>query len=220
MKKTFILLSIFLLSITSYAQQIEFGAFGGYDYNNIVNAEINEGRAVIGKAYWDVSYGGIITYYFKSPDSGPAKGRLSLIYKNVTKGSKSEEIKDAKYEFDSHLFGMLIGVGREIGNGFLLYADVGIGYTTLNSDDIYKGTADELLAFPKMEDYLVSKGNEMTFLFDMGLEKIIIKDHLKLFFEMNTNPAINKFNDSEGRYRNQGIGFSLGAKYFINLNKE
>ena len=218
--KSKLLLLLILGSTISFSQQIEFGVFGGYDFNNIVNTKIKDGRAVIGDAYWDMSLGGIITYYFKSPDDNRGKARLSLLYKNVTKGSKSEVYNNSKYEYDSNLFGLLFGIGAPIGNNFTLYADIGLGYTILDSENIYKGNEDELGAFPKVEDYLVSKGNEINFLFDMGLEKIVVKDKLKLFLEMNTNPAIIKFNESHGKYQNQGIGFSLGLKYFINLKKE
>ncbi len=216
------LLNIFIFTICSFtfAQQIEFGAYFGYGYNNIVDARIKEGRAVIGDALWDLSKGGIITYYFKTPDQNHLRGRLSVLYKNEDKGSRSETFKEAKYQFNSNMFGLLFGAGREIGNGFLLYTDVGLGYTMFDTENIYKGNVHELDAFLLMDDYFEIKDHEINFLFDLGLEKIVLKDRLKLFFEMNTNPAIARFNKSEGKYRNQGIGFSLGAKYVINFKKD
>jgi len=35
--------------------------------------------------------------------------------------------------------------------------------------------------------------------------------------EMYTDPAVYRFNTSAGKYQNQGIGFNLGVKYFINF---
>lgn len=218
MKKIFTLAFLTFLS-AAYSQQIEFGAFAGYGFNNIVDTRIKEGKAVIGNAYWDVNKGAIVTYYFKTPDRYRAKARLNLLYRNETKGSNSENFSESKYEYNTNIIGLLCGAGIELGQNFLLYADLGLGYTMLDSQDIYKGNEDELLAFPLMEDYLEIKDNEVSFLFDLGLEKVVVKDRLKLFLEMNTNPSITRFNESKGKYLNQGIGFALGAKYFINLNK-
>lgn len=215
MRKSIALLIALVFGANSWGQQIEFGVFGGYAFHNIVNTKINDGRAVIGDPIWDVNKGALVTYYFKE-DSGV---KLTAQYANINKGSKSEKYSDAKFEYQSNMLGLLVGYSNDIADKLNVYADIGLGYSQLETSHGYKGKNSQTDAFPKLEADLEMKSSEINFLFDLGLEYVLTKE-FKLFCEMYTDPAFIRFNSSQGKYQNQGIGFNVGLRYAINLKKE
>ena len=207
-----IFLLTFLFNLT--AQQIEFGVFGGYSFHNITNTKISDGKAVIGDPIWDLNKGVLVSYYFKN-DAGV---KLTGLVSNIDKGSKSEKVPDAKFQYNSTMFGLLIGYGGDVTNRFRMYADIGMGYTKLDTNHGYNSLTQQTTAFPNLEQDLEMKGSEYNFLFDLGVEYILFPNW-KAFLEMYTDPAVYRFNTSGGRYQNQGIGFNLGVKYFIPFHK-
>lgn len=212
--KKIALLFIFLTGFC-FAQQLEVGVFGGYSFHNITNTKISEGKAVIGDPVWDLNKGVILSYYFKN-DAG---AKISALYSNIDKGSKSERNSDADFRYNTNMMGLLIGYGGNIGNQFRMYADIGLGYTSLDTNHGYNSLTPQTEAFNNLEADLEMRSSEYNFLFDMGVEYIFAKN-FKLFLEMYTDPAIYRFNTSAGRYQNQGIGFNLGVKYFINFKNQ
>ncbi len=210
-------LSFFFISIfySLNAQQLEVGVYGGYSFHNITNTKISEGKAVIGDPIWDFNKGLVVSYYFKD-DVGI---KLSALFSNVDKGSKSEKIHDAKFQYNTSMLGILIGFGGNIGEKFRMYADLGFGYTMLDTDHGYNSLTEQTMAFNNLEADLEMNSSEYNFLFDLGAE-YVISSHLKLFLEMYTDPAVYRFNKSQGKYQNQGIGFNLGIKYFVNFRNQ
>src|SRR5690606_33502474 len=186
MKK--ITLLILLLTNFCFAQQLEVGVFGGYSFHNITNTKITEGKAVIGDPVWDVNKGVILSYYFKN-DAGV---KVSALYSNIDKGSESERNSDADFRYNTNMIGLLVGYGGNIGNQFRMYADIGFGYTSLDTDHGYNSLTPQTEAFNNLEADLEMRSSEYNFLFDMGVEYIFAQN-FKLYLEMYTDPAVYRF---------------------------
>ncbi|MFN3639994.1 MAG: hypothetical protein ACK4UK_03675 [Flavobacterium sp.] len=216
MKKSIIFLSLIFISKVN-SQQLEFGANVGYSYSNIVNSNSDEKRVVIGNALWNTNYGLNALYYFKNPSEN-ASARLNILYRNSKKGSVSEINAKNKYEFSTNTIGLTGGIGGDVGDGFILYLDAGFGFSLINNNDIFIGNLSQNEAFEDISEDLLIKNNEFVFLYALGVEKEISKK-FKLYFEVNGDASITKLNLSSGSYITQGIGFSLGIRYFIKFNK-
>jgi hypothetical protein len=213
-------LMIICLIITQIglSQQIEFGANVGYGFTNIANSRITEGRAVIGNALWNINEGISIVYYFNNPHTNTING-IHFEFLNSQRGSKSDKFSDAEYNFNSKSFNLNYRRAGSISNNFGIYADLGFGYNKLDNENIYKGTVNELIAFEKLNEPLLIKNNEVTFLYAIGIDKLILKDNFVIFLEFNGDAGISKINLNSGSYRTQSMGFSTGFRYLIKLKK-
>lgn len=216
MKKTISTL-FFLTSFFSFSQQLEIGPSLKYDSTNIADSKISDGRAVIGKALWKTSLGFSITYYFKNPNE-TVSSAINFDYYDGKRGSVSEVSKQNKYEINTQSINLSYRVAGNLGNNFRWYADLGFGYNILSNNEYYTGKFEELSAFPKLNDSLVIKNNETTFIFGLGFEKVI-SNKFVAFVNFNGDAGISKINKSSGSYRTQSLGFGLGAKYIISFKK-
>lgn len=61
--------------------------------------------------------------------------------------------------------------------------------------------------------------NSIIFLFALGVEKEVY-DSLKLSFDVNGEPSITVLNTSQGQFRTQGLGFSLGIRYILKFKNK
>ena len=101
MKNWLSIIGLFLLS-NSFAQQLDVGITAGYWFDNIVDSNTTEKRAVIGKGLWNPNFGVSALYYFHKPDE-IITTRLGLLYRMSKKGSMSEVYDNNKFEFNSKL---------------------------------------------------------------------------------------------------------------------
>lgn len=213
-----ILLICLLISQIGFSQQIEFGANISYGFTNIANSRITEGRAVIGDALWNVNEGFSILYYFSNPHQKGTNG-IHFEFVNSHRGSKSDSDTGSKYSFNSKSLNLNYRRAGSLGNNFGIYADLGFGYNILDSKNIYKGEVDEIIAFKKVNKNFLIKDNEITFLFAIGVDKLILKDNFVVFLEVNGDAGITKINEGSGAFRTQSLGFSTGLRYIIPIKK-
>jgi hypothetical protein len=217
MKKILVLV-IIIQNLFVTAQQLEFGLNLGYNFSNIVDSNSDTDRAVIGNALWNSNLGFNILCYFKDPDENVTT-RLNAIYRISKKGSVSEINANNKFEFSSKTHGLTFGMGGNVGDGYILFLDAGFGYSLLDNNDIYTGNLAKNQAFIAITDDFLIKNNEFVFLYALGVEKEIYKS-LKLTFEVNGDASITKLNKSQGSFRTQGVGFSLGIRYILKLKNK
>jgi hypothetical protein len=217
MNKNLLLTTLFITTF-GFSQQIEFGANIGYGFTNIANSRVTEGRAVIGDALWNVNEGFSILYYFGNPNEKGTNG-IHFEFVNSERGSKSESNPESEYSFNSKAFNLNYRRAGSLGNNFGIYADLGFGYNILDNNNVYKGDADEIEAFKKVNGNLSVKDNEATFVFAIGVDKLILKDNFIVFFELNGDGGITKINETSGSFRTQSFGFSTGLRYLINIKK-
>jgi len=218
MKLKLMIIGLIITQI-GFSQQIEFGANVGYGFTNIANSRITEGRAVIGNALWNINEGISIIYYFNNPHKSTTNG-IHFEFLNSQRGSESEKISGAEYNFNSKSFNFNYRRAGSLGNNFGIYGDIGFGYNKLSNENIYTGNVDELIAFEKINEPLKIKNNEVTFLFGIGIDKLILKDKFVIFLEFNGDAGISKINQNSGSYRTQSLGFSTGFRYLVKLRKE
>lgn len=95
--------------------------------------------------------------------------KLTGLISNIDKGSKSKRVPDAKFQYNSTMFGLLVGWGH-VTNRFRMYAYTGMGYTQLGTNHGYNSLTPQTTAFPNLEQDLETKGSEYNFLFDIGVE--------------------------------------------------
>lgn len=218
MKTKLIIICLIITQIT-LSQQIEFGPSIGYGFTNIVNSRSTEDRAVIGNALWNINEGISIVYYFNNPHKNATNG-IHFEFLNSQRGSESEKVSGAEYNFNSKSFNLNYRRAGSLGNNLGIYADLGFGYNKLNNENIYSGIVNELFAFEKINEPLQIKNNEVTFLYGIGIDKLILKDNFVIFLEFNGDAAISKINRNSGSYRTQSLGFSTGFRYLVKLKKE
>lgn len=228
MKKLLLILLFFICTVF-YSQQVEFGLNSGISISNIVNPDKNgesvitpQGqveRVVIGKGLWVFNYGFNMLFYFKNPETSITP-RVGLFYKTFQKGSVSEKDNINRIVIDTESIGLFGGVAGNIGNSYIIFLDVGIGFNSLDSNNFYEGTLDIDEAFPDFSfpnDFSI-KSRETSFIFSIGAEKEII-NNFKLFMELNGDMPFSKFNKGNGKLRNQSLGVGLGLKYILNFKK-
>ena len=188
---------------------------------NIVDSKSKENRAVIGDALWNTNFGLNAVYYFKNPHE-QTTARIGLLYRSSDRGSVSEVNKSNKFEFHSTSYGVFGGLAGNVGDGFIIYLDIGFGYNVLDTSNYYKGSLPQTQAFPDLNENLEIKSNEVTFIYGLGVEKSIIENRLKAFVEVNGDARISTLNKNNGTYRTQSISFGIGVRYvfnFLNLEK-
>ena len=217
MNKNLLLATLFITTF-GFSQQIEFGANLGYGFTNIANSRVTEGRAVIGNALWNVNEGFSILYYFGNPHEKVTNG-IHFEFVNSERGSKSESNPESEYSFNSKAFNLNYRRAGNLGNNFGIYADLGFGYNIIDNNNVYKGDVDEIEAFKKVNGKLSVKDNEATFVFAIGVDKLILKDNFIVFLELNGDGGITKINEASGSFRTQSFGFSTGLRYLINIKK-
>ncbi|WP_326937635.1 outer membrane beta-barrel protein [Flavobacterium sp. PL11] len=214
------LLGIFLiLTQIAFAQQLEFGPNLGYGFTNIANSRITEGKAVIGNALWNSNEGVSIVYYFNNPRENMTNG-IHFEFLNSHRGSESDNVSNAEYKFSSKSFNLNYRRAGSLGNNFGIYGDIGFGYNKLKDQNIYSGSTNELVAFKKLNEPLFIKHNEITFLFAIGVDKLILKDKFTVFLEFNGDAGITKINLNSGSYRTQSLGFSTGLRYIVKFKNQ
>jgi hypothetical protein len=207
-----------LITQIGLSQQIEFGSNVGYGFTNIANSRITEGRAVIGNALWNVNEGFSVIYYFKNPKENSTNG-IHFEYLISKRGSKSEKYSGSEYNFNSKSLNLNYRRAGSLGDNFGIYADLGFGYNILENENAYKGAVSELEAFEKVKENLFIKNNEVTFLYAIGVDKLIFKNKFICFLEFNGDAGITKINKNSGAFRTQSLGFSAGFRYLVNLKK-
>ena len=218
MKKQVVLICL-IVSQICFSQQIEFGGNLGYGFTNIANSSITEGRAVIGNSLWNINEGFSVIYYFKNPRENITNG-IHFEFLNSQRGSKSEKNPDSAYDFNSKSFNLNYRRAGSLGDNFGIYIDLGFGYNLLEDKNIYKGEISELTAFEKISEPLLIKNNEVTFLYALGVDKVIFKNKFVIFLEFNGDAGISKINLNLGPFRTQSFGFSTGIRYLVNLKKQ
>lgn len=218
MKKIKLFIILFVYSQGGFSQQIEIGPDFGYNFVNVANSEITQGRAVIGKSLISASEGISILYYFRDPRKNITNG-IRLSFLNSTKGVKSDNFSESKFEFNSKSINLLYRRAGGLGSKFGLYFEAGFGYNVFDNDRIYQGNADELDAFDKLTEKLIIRSNEIAFLYGLGFDKIIYKDKFICFFQLNGDAGISKINVNSGSFRTQSFGAVLGIRYIIKTTK-
>jgi hypothetical protein len=218
LKNKFLLICILFTQI-SLSQQIEFGPNIGYGFTNIANSRITEGRAVIGNALWNVNEGFSIIYYFNNPKEKSTNG-IHFEYLISKRGAKSEKYSGNEYNFNTKCINLNYRRAGSLGDNLGIYADLGFGYNILDNENIYKGNVNELVAFDKIKEPLLIKTNEITFLYAIGVDKLIFKNRFVVFLEFNGDAGISKINQNSGAFRTQSIGFSAGLRYLVTLKNE
>ncbi|KAF2517698.1 outer membrane beta-barrel protein [Flavobacterium foetidum] len=216
MNKKLLLLFFFIIQ-SAFSQQFEFGVNLSYGFTNIANSRISEGRAVIGDALWNINEGISVLYYFSDPKASAANG-IHFEFTNSKRGSKSETT-NGEYSFKAKSLNLNYRRSGTLGNNFRIYADMGFGYNFIDNVNIYKGNIDELTAFEKVNQNLTIKNNEITFVFALGADKVILKDKFVVFFEVNGDAGITKINENSGSYRTQSFGLSTGIRYIVKTTK-
>lgn len=218
--KKILLASISLVTlITAKAQQIEFGPTIGYRFNNIVDRKSETKRAVIGDALWKTEYGFQAVYNFRKPGN-QMNYRLTAFYQNQKRGSVSEKESSDSYEIDTNGLGLMFGVAREFSPNWILTLNIGLGTNSMNTKNYYKGEHTQTSAFDKLHTDLEPKSNEVNFLYQIGIERVVIEDKLLVFVDFHGDAGISKMNKSYGSYGNQGLGFGAGIRYLIDLSKK
>lgn len=216
--KRFYILLIFFVSTKFYSQQIELGPTLGYGFSNIVNSNSDNDRAVIGDALWNANYGISSVYYFKDINYNGST-RIGLLYKRSKRGSRSEINKNNFFEINTSTVGFFIGYAGQVEKGFSFYIDIGFGRNSLEKSEFYFGGTEQTQAFEDLDSDLEIKENEATFIYAIGLEKYIIKNKLKAYFEINGDAGISQINQSNGKYRTQSLNFGIGVRYVLKLKK-
>jgi len=201
-----------------YSQQFEIGPAIGYWSDNIADYNSESDRAVIGKGLWNPNFGISAIYYFRKPDE-ILTGRIVFLYRNTKRGSVSEVSKNDKIEFYTNVFGLIGSIARDIGQGYILYFDMGFSYNTFDNSSIYEGNWSQVQSFPKLKEELKIKPSGVGFLYAMGVEKMV-GQNLKLFFEGYGDAGISKINKTKGSFRTQALGFGMGIRYVFDLAKE
>ncbi|WP_333661260.1 hypothetical protein [Chishuiella changwenlii] len=202
------------------AQQIEFGPTIGYRFNNIVDREVGERRrAVIGDALWDVEYGFQAVYNFRKP-SEVMNYRLTAFYNNQQKGSRSEFDSSKQIKINTDGFGLMFGVAREVTTNWILTMNIGIGINKMDTKNYYNDEAPQFYYFHKLSYDIEPKESEVAFLYQIGVERVIIQNKLLAFVDFHGDAGISKMNSSIGKYGNQGLGFGLGLRYLVDLSKK
>ena len=205
--------------ITAKAQQIEFGPTIGYRFNNIVDRKAETKRAVIGDALWETEYGFQAVYNFRKPGN-EMNYRLTAFYQNQKRGSKSERFSNERFEIDTNGFGLLFGIAREVSPKWILTLNLGLGSNSMDTKDYYKGDQPQMIAFDKLNADLEPKTNEINFLYQIGVERVLIQNKLLVFVDFHGDAGISKMNESVGSYGNQGFGFGAGLRYLVDLSKK
>ncbi|MEC4048379.1 hypothetical protein OX284_002975 [Flavobacterium sp. SUN046] len=217
MRKLFII-GLLLQFHFSFCQHFEFGPDLGASGTNIVNSNITQGRAVIGKALWSPTAGVSLLYYFKSKNNDVSYG-IHFKYANSQRGSISEvnSVNQIKFNSDSYnlTWRILANGDEEVG----IYADLGLGYNTFNTKNVYHGTIDQLDAFPKLDTTLKMGTNEVTFLYALGINKLFLNNTLVFYAEFSGDAGISTINKESGSYRTQSLGFATGLRYVL-INKK
>ena len=201
-----------------YSQHFEFGPDLGASGSNIVNSNITQGRAVIGKALWSPTIGVSALYYFKPQNRDVSYG-IHLKYSKSQRGSISEVNNDNTYSFNSDSynasFRILVNGDDVIG----IYGDIGFGYNSFNTKNTYHGYLDQLYAFPKLDNRFTMASGEMTFLYSLGVNKLLLNNTLVFFAEFSGDAGITQLNTGNGSYRTQSFGFTTGLRYIL-INKK
>jgi hypothetical protein len=215
MKFLYLSLTFLLIAGSAHSQQFEIGPTAGYWFNNIVDNNSDNDRAVIGNALWRANYGLSAMYYIKGPKSEVATGRIGVLYRTSKIGSVSESNSADYFEAKINTFGLLGGLARDVGNGYIVYLDVGFSYNTIQNDAFYKGSNPQTQSFKDLSENLMIKSNLVSFLYAIGVEKNIVPDKLKLSLELNGDAGISRINQGNGSYGAQSVGFGVGLRYII-----
>lgn len=218
MRKILVLFILTIIFESVYSQQLEIGPTIGYGFVNIVDSKSDNERAVIGNALWSLNYGLNAIYYFKNPNE-KTTGRVGFLYRSNQRGSISELNNNNKFKFNSNAFAVFGGIGGNIGNGFIFYLDAGFGYNSLDNSSFYQGNLNQNEAFEALDSTIEIKSSEVTFIYSIGMEKAISKNHFKIFLELNGDAAISKLNKNKGAYRTQSLGFGTGFRYIFDLRR-
>ncbi|MGV0924744.1 DUF3575 domain-containing protein [Empedobacter tilapiae] len=205
--------------MTAKAQQIEFGPTIGYRFNNIVDRKAETKRAVIGNALWKTEYGFQAVYNFRKPGN-EMNYRLTAFYQNQQRGSKSERFSDERFEIDTNGFGLMFGIAREVSPKWILTLNIGLGTNSMDTKKYYKGDHLQTEAFDKLYTELEPKSNEVNFLYQIGVERVLIPNKLLAFVDFHGDAGISKMNSSIGSYGNQGLGFGAGLRYLVDLSRK
>lgn len=210
------------MTLTINAQQIEFGPTIGYRFNNIVNRDYDGNRrAVIGDALWDVEYGFQAVYNFTKPNYR-MNYRLTAFYNNQQRGSISEYDSSKRMKINTDGLGLMFGVAREVSPNWILTMNIGLGINKMDTKNYYSGTESgpQFFFFDKVSYDIVPKESEVNFLYQIGLEHVIIQNKLLAFIDFHGDAGISKMNSNPGRYGNQGLGFGAGLRYLVDLSKK
>ena len=203
-----------------FSQEIEFGGNLDFVFPNIINTRISsaEGRAAVGKSLFNFSKGISLIYNFKGSESETSSG-IQIEYQNFDRGSKSENCSDCQYRIKSDNINIYYRKIRRYSGGWRIFGDVGLGINKLDNSNIYFGSKDEMIAFPKISVPLKIKSREFSFVFDIGVEKVFFKKFITSLKFISGNIAFTKINEGSGKFQNQGLGFGFSARYLLNLNK-
>ncbi len=214
MKSRFLLLALCLAAASARSQQLEIGPNLGLGFSNIVDSKSEVDQDVIGKAFWRPTFGFSTLYYLKGPNDD-AHARVGFLFRSSKRGSVSEVNKKDHFEAAANTIGVFGGIGQDVGKGYIVYGDGGFSYSTIKNSSFYRGKRAQTLSFPKLNQDMAIKPNEISFIFAIGVEKNIVPNKLKLLLEVNGDAGISKINRGSGSYRTQSLGFSLGIRSIL-----
>ena len=219
MKNLLLSLAFIVCNLTVYGQQLEAGFLIGYGANNIGDYTSDATLIVIGNELWDVTYGASALYYFKNPGE-EATGRVGLILQHSTRGSVSEAYPNSRFKFAANTVGLFGGAAADVGDGFILYIDGGLGFTFMDNQPFYRGGRTQLEAFEDLDEELSIKDHQISFIFDMGVEKNLAKDILKIFLGVTGDAGISKVSEGSSSLRTQALWLSGGVRYIFPLKRK
>lgn len=216
MKKTVILV-ISLFAFVLNAQSIEFGPYIGYGYDNTFE-RIDDKKERIGNPLYGMFYGGSAVYYFVDPEDA-FSGRVGVMYKRLSNGTKSELYDLNYFEYKSDIIGVFAGMASNLGGKLIFYVDAGVGMSFNTTKNIYISTVPQQEAFPKLNEPLQLKANEITIIFDLGFERKVSKN-FKAFAEISGDLGNSKINSTSQSFVSQSLGVGAGLRYVIPFIKK
>lgn len=217
MKKIILILLFYFGVINIFSQQLEIGTNINYNYSNIFNSKEDNKKNSIGQPLRSLGFGISTLYYFSDPKNSYKKTliRIGILYRYNKKGAISEKDKLNYFEFKTNNFGMFFGIGGNLINGYVMYVDLGISYNRINNVKFYNVNLLQTDTFEKFEKKIKPDGfSAISFI---GLEKEIISDKLKLFFNVNLNLGLSKINQGDESFKINSVGLNLGLKYIFKL---
>jgi hypothetical protein len=220
LKKSILLIITIIINQSVFSQEIEFGGNLDFVFPNIVNTKISssEGKAVVGKSLFNFSKGFSLVYNFKGPESETSSG-IQIEYQSFYRGSKSENCSDCEYRIKSDNINVYYRKIGRFNNSWRIFADAGIGYNKIDDSNVYFGSKDEMIAFPKIGSPFKVKSQEFSFVFDIGIEKVFLKKIVTSIKVISGNIAFTNISASRGSFQNQGLGFGFGVRYVYDFKR-
>jgi len=209
----FLLLGILILYNLNAQTFLEIIPNFGFWNSEIVNTEIHNDKATIGKGLWKPSYGFSYVVNFGLPEDDVIHG-IGFNFNTSTKGSISEIYSDCKIEMPAHSLGLFWQVNYKFWINTIFDFKMGFAVDALETSSYY-GNRSQLESFPKLNNESSFKSSETLLIYSMGIKKQLFNEKVSVSLDITGDVGISKINFNQGSFKTQTLGIKIGFGIII-----